>query len=315
MTGRFLAALAGAMLLVGSALAQGEPPPLPAAPPPLEQVAEWYVAVDGAPEGPMTLDEALARDVSPDTLVWRDGMDEWRPAGEVAEFAAAAPAQEETADDREYYVDASGAIEGPVGREVIETRIAAGDLRHETLIWFEGLEEWTPLGETHLEALLVGPEPMDGTAAAQPPESGEPSADAPVSPPRPTDPAAALVGSWQGRIQQPIDGVPQPVDIDVTLTFADGGALSGSGSGLLDLREHGMAEPVTLNMSLDGTWSAEAMDGNRLRLRSNGTIRIAAPEIDVEEETESFDESEIIEVVDPNTLRYDDGSTLRRAGG
>jgi hypothetical protein len=249
MTGRFLAALAGAILLAGSALAQGEPPPLPTAPPPLEQVAEWYVAEDGAPHGPMTLEEALARDVSPDTLVWRDGMAEWRPASEVAEFAAAAPALEETADDREYYVDKGGTAEGPVGREVIETRVAAGDLRHETLIWFEGLEEWTPLGETHLEALLEVSAPIHGTVTAQPPGAGEPAAGVPDSPTPSADLTGALVGSWLGRIQQPVEGLPHPVDIDVTLTFSDGGGLSGNGSGLLDLREHGVAEPVTLNIS------------------------------------------------------------------
>ena len=51
----------------------------------------WHVAIQDVPVGPMTRDE-LARKietgaVSPDSLCWREGMDDWRPLGELPELA------------------------------------------------------------------------------------------------------------------------------------------------------------------------------------------------------------------------------------
>lgn len=63
------------------------PPPPP--PPPVEKV--WHIAENGAAQGPygrghlgrMVGDGSVTRD----TLVWSQGMDGWKPAGEVAELA------------------------------------------------------------------------------------------------------------------------------------------------------------------------------------------------------------------------------------
>jgi len=51
----------------------------------------WHVAIQDVPVGPMTRDE-LARKieagaVSPESLCWREGMDDWRPLGELPELA------------------------------------------------------------------------------------------------------------------------------------------------------------------------------------------------------------------------------------
>lgn len=55
----------------------------------------WYHAADGPPEGPLSKDEILrllARGSVPRSVpVWRPGMDEWRPAGEVPELAELLP--------------------------------------------------------------------------------------------------------------------------------------------------------------------------------------------------------------------------------
>ncbi|MGL4279787.1 MAG: SPFH domain-containing protein, partial [Albidovulum sp.] len=67
--------------------AAAAPPPPP--PPPVEKV--WHIAKEGAAEGPygrghlgrFVADGSLTRD----TLVWAQGMDGWKPAGEVAELA------------------------------------------------------------------------------------------------------------------------------------------------------------------------------------------------------------------------------------
>ncbi|MDB4974470.1 MAG: Fe-S oxidoreductase [Myxococcaceae bacterium] len=51
----------------------------------------WHAAIQDVPVGPMTRDE-LARKidagaVTPESLCWREGMDDWRPLGELPELA------------------------------------------------------------------------------------------------------------------------------------------------------------------------------------------------------------------------------------
>ena len=52
----------------------------------------WYYAKDGSREGPVSLDELrgiLKENVVPlTTVVWTEGMDQWRPAYEVPELGA-----------------------------------------------------------------------------------------------------------------------------------------------------------------------------------------------------------------------------------
>lgn len=65
-----------------------------AAPPEVPQRAPydlWHVAIQDVPVGPMTRDE-LGRKidagaVTADSLCWREGMDDWRPLGELPELA------------------------------------------------------------------------------------------------------------------------------------------------------------------------------------------------------------------------------------
>lgn len=84
-----------------------QPPPAPlsadfrrhvAAPPEVPQRTApydlWHVAIQDVPVGPMTRDE-LARKVesgavTSESLCWREGMDDWRPFGELPELAALA---------------------------------------------------------------------------------------------------------------------------------------------------------------------------------------------------------------------------------
>ena len=52
----------------------------------------WYYAKDGSREGPVSLDELrgiLGENIVPlTTVVWTEGMDQWRPACEVPELGA-----------------------------------------------------------------------------------------------------------------------------------------------------------------------------------------------------------------------------------
>ncbi|GAB6903461.1 SPFH domain-containing protein [Kineosporia succinea] len=71
--------------------AQAQPQHQPAGPPPLPVAAQWYIAVNGAQQGP--LDEAglqaqaSSGALSGTTLVWKAGMGEWTPAASVPEVS------------------------------------------------------------------------------------------------------------------------------------------------------------------------------------------------------------------------------------
>jgi membrane protease subunit (stomatin/prohibitin family) len=67
-----------------AAPASGGPPPLPSAP-------KFYVALAGQQAGPFEVQviqqQVVNKQVTPDTLVWRTGMAEWKKASEVPELA------------------------------------------------------------------------------------------------------------------------------------------------------------------------------------------------------------------------------------
>ena len=67
-------------------------PPPSLTPPPMPSAAQYWLAVDGMPAGPFDMSElarrASAGTLTPATLVWRQGMDQWAAAGEVADLAS-----------------------------------------------------------------------------------------------------------------------------------------------------------------------------------------------------------------------------------
>ena len=57
----------------------------------LEMSSEWYVAINGVPVGPVRVSElrrkASMGAVTEDSLVWQEGLEEWRPVRSVTELA------------------------------------------------------------------------------------------------------------------------------------------------------------------------------------------------------------------------------------
>jgi len=76
--------MANALGQQGGAPAAGGPPPLPAQ-------SAWFAAVNGQQSGPHPIDalgqQAGAGTLTRDTLVWKQGMAAWTPAGQVEELA------------------------------------------------------------------------------------------------------------------------------------------------------------------------------------------------------------------------------------
>lgn len=48
---------------------------------------KYYYNNAGSPAGPYEKEELAAYNIAPDTLVWHEGLDEWKPANEIAELA------------------------------------------------------------------------------------------------------------------------------------------------------------------------------------------------------------------------------------
>lgn len=88
---RIAASLVPAAAGVPSAAPAPAPASVPAGPPPLPGQAEWYLGADGRQFGPYELSGLAAQAeggvLNRGTLVWRAGMDAWRPAEQVPELA------------------------------------------------------------------------------------------------------------------------------------------------------------------------------------------------------------------------------------
>ena len=77
------------------------PAPAAAAPPPLPGQAGYFLGVNGQQVGPVTVADMPARiasgELTPDTLVWREGMAQWTRAGDVARGQRGLPGGSATA--------------------------------------------------------------------------------------------------------------------------------------------------------------------------------------------------------------------------
>lgn len=47
----------------------------------------WYLLINNSQVGPLTIDEVRSSLITPETMVWHEGMPQWLPAGQVPELA------------------------------------------------------------------------------------------------------------------------------------------------------------------------------------------------------------------------------------
>jgi TM2 domain-containing membrane protein YozV len=92
--------------------------------------SEWYYSQDGERHGPISTDQlkdlAAAGKIGPDNLVWKDGMENWLPAGKVKNLlptpgGVAAPAR---AASRAADVERPPA--GPMPPDISNRKLAVG---------------------------------------------------------------------------------------------------------------------------------------------------------------------------------------------
>ena len=135
--------------------------------------AIYYIMDNGRQEGPFNVQQLKHRHVTADTLVWADGMSTWVKAGEVSEImmalspagpAAAAASVSQAGDPQTeaplYYM--IGKDNQQTGPHTVDGLLRIG-LTPESLVWTEGMAQWTRAAEVPLVAAAI-------TAATAPPQ-------------------------------------------------------------------------------------------------------------------------------------------------
>ncbi len=162
---------------------QGTPPPAPAVSTaaPAAPVFSFYAIIEGVKHGPYNeiqfkrlVDNDLA---SATTMVWKEGMTEWKPAGQVemmehifspqsapqaqaqqpAPQAQAAPAAPPMPQQNAYYVNLNNQMVGPFTTQQLQHFAQTGEFTQQMWVWCEGMPEWQTAGNVEELAKLFGP--------------------------------------------------------------------------------------------------------------------------------------------------------------
>lgn len=165
-----------------------QPPSFNQAPPPMQPVVSFHANINGQQFGPLDMAtlQTMVNDgrIKNDTLVWKQGMSEWKPAGQVAEISSifaqvpppvvapppvvsappVIPPPVVTAPKIEYFVTLDGQQAGPFDIPAIQQMIGNGKVSKETLVWKNGLANWLPAKDaselTDLFPKTVTPPPV-----------------------------------------------------------------------------------------------------------------------------------------------------------
>ncbi len=85
----------------------GQTPPPQPQPKPAAEKAEWFIDVNGAQVGPLTLSQLMANNIYSGSMVWKEGMEMWHEAKDVAELKSymqsRPPAPTESTDEYSDY--------------------------------------------------------------------------------------------------------------------------------------------------------------------------------------------------------------------
>lgn len=124
-----------------------EPPPMPA--PALPKDVEWHYVSMGEKYGPIPeadLKKYLkGGNLSPDTLVWRPGLESWRPAQDIPEFGLGKPEVTPPAEVETQWFYAVGEQQvGPVSETDLKAWLKSAQLPASILVWKAEMSQWLP---------------------------------------------------------------------------------------------------------------------------------------------------------------------------
>jgi TM2 domain-containing membrane protein YozV len=83
-------------------------------------MADFYVAIEGQQQGPYPAHELVARGMTPDSLVWREGMADWQRADTVAELAGVFVAAQQ--QQQQYAPPVQQQYQPPAGQRVVSAQ-------------------------------------------------------------------------------------------------------------------------------------------------------------------------------------------------
>lgn len=126
---------------------------------------QWFYVSEGAQKGPVAEEHlgALVQQglLQSQTLVWKNGMAEWRPAGEV--HGRLFPVEH-------WFYLVNGAQQGPVDMAGLSALVRGGTVQAGTLVWKAGMAEWVPA--SRVPGLAVPPAPSAPPPAPAGPQRG-----------------------------------------------------------------------------------------------------------------------------------------------
>lgn len=79
--------------------------------------------------------------------------------------------------DVEWFYSFNGAQYGPVSLDDLKRQVRSGSVTRETLVWNEGMAEWTPAGQ--VKEVFAAPPPLSAAAKAPPPLPNAPTPSGP----------------------------------------------------------------------------------------------------------------------------------------
>ncbi|NEQ76200.1 MAG: SPFH domain-containing protein [Okeania sp. SIO2C9] len=125
---------------------------LPVTPPPPSQ-GKWYIYQNNQQLGPFSINQLSQQGLTPQTQVWKAGMNTWKAASEIPEltflFPVAPPPPPSM--EKQWYMYLNGERIGPLNQE----QLSQQGLTRDTHVWTNGMEGWKKASEvTELASLL-----------------------------------------------------------------------------------------------------------------------------------------------------------------
>ena len=122
-----------------------------------EDPIQWYYVKGSEAAGPFeekVMQELIEKkEIGKDTLVWKNGFEDWKKLGETE--LSAYLSQPEVKDEPQswYYIDANGNQNGPYTKEQMENMVRSKQIYGNTFVWKTGMPDWKRLKETELAGL------------------------------------------------------------------------------------------------------------------------------------------------------------------
>ena len=174
-----------------------------------------------------------------------------------------------------YWAGIGGEKVGPLDREALAERVAAGELTHDTLVWEKGMGDWEAASTRENLAPLLG---GGGETAAARTASAQPEPEEEAATPG-FDAATFLDGSWSVSGTMPIEGLGQG-RVTGTETFGPGNAYAADAVITIDelpaeLSGSGLTAPLIFDAKMSGTYEVSGQTGNRITLRVKGDMSMS----------------------------------------